>query len=153
MMNITSKIVDTNYLLPEDKKIIFTNGCFDIIHRGHIEYLYKAKQTGDILIVGLNSDISVRRLKGEKRPINDEYARAIVLAALYFVDYVIIFNEDTPLNLIKHIKPHILVKGGDYKVEDIVGNKFVKEYGGDVIILPLVMGYSTTNIIINNCSF
>ena len=145
-MNITSKIVDINYILPENKKIIFTNGCFDIIHRGHIEYLYKAKQCGDILVVGLNSDASVRRLKGEKRPINDQYSRAIVLAALYFVDYVIIFDDDTPLNIIKHIKPYILVKGGDYNIEDVVGNEYVKEYGGNTIIIPYVKGFSTTNI-------
>ena len=110
----------------EGKKIVFTNGCFDIIHRGHVEYLQKAKELGDILILGLNSDDSVRRLKGASRPINNETDRAIVLSALECIDYVVIFDEDTPLELIKFIKPDILVKGGDYKIEEVVGREYEK---------------------------
>jgi len=131
----------------ENKKIVFTNGCFDILHKGHVEYLSKSKDLGDILIVGLNSDNSVKRLKGETRPINNQNSRAFILSALLFVDAVIYFDEDTPLNLIENIKPDVLVKGGDYKKEDIVGYDFVIERGGEVKIIDLVKGYSTTNII------
>lgn len=127
----------------EGKKIVFTNGCFDIIHRGHVEYLQKAKELGDILILGLNSDDSVRRLKGASRPINNETDRAIVLSALECIDYVVIFDEDTPLELIKFIKPDILVKGGDYKIEEVVG----REYAKRTVLIDFVNGYSTTNII------
>lgn len=131
----------------ENKKIVFTNGCFDILHKGHVEYLSTSKDLGDILIVGLNSDSSVKKLKGEERPINNQNSRAVILSALLFVDAVIYFDEDTPLNLIKSIKPDVLVKGGDYKKEDIVGYDFVTERGGEVKTIDLVKGYSTTNII------
>lgn len=126
-----------------NKKIVFTNGCFDILHKGHVTYLKKAKSLGDILILGLNSDDSVRRLKGPTRPVNSENDRAVVLEALECIDYIVIFDEDTPLNLIKSIMPDILVKGGDYKVEDVVG----REYAGRVEIIDFVQGYSTTSTI------
>ena len=136
----------------KDKKVVFTNGCFDIIHRGHIEYLAKAASYGDILIIGLNTDDSVKRLKGENRPLQDEYSRAIILASLSFVNNVILFDEDTPYDLIKFVKPDILIKGSDYKPVDIVGYDIVKENGGEIITIDFVDGYSTTNIInrINN---
>ncbi len=129
------------------QSLVFTNGCFDLLHRGHIYYLSKARALGDILILGLNNDASVRRLKGPARPVNDERARAEVLAALAFVDYVILFGEDTPLNLIKSLRPDILVKGGDYKVEDIVGYKEVLSWQGRVETIPVLKGYSSSNII------
>ena len=128
-----------------NKKIVFTNGCFDILHRGHVEYLQKAKELGDLLILGLNSDLSVKRLKGENRPINNEEDRAIILSALECVDYVVIFDEDTPFELIKNLKPDILVKGGDYKLEDVIGREFAKE----TILIDFVDGYSTTKTIKN----
>lgn len=127
----------------KNKKIVFTNGCFDIIHRGHVEYLQKAKELGDLLILGLNSDLSVKRLKGENRPINKEKDRAIVLAALECIDYITIFEEDTPLELIKIVKPDILAKGGDYKIENIAGREYAKE----TILIDFIDGYSTSNII------
>ena len=144
--NITI-IEQLNIWRSENKKIVFTNGCFDILHKGHVEYLSKSKDFGDILIVGLNSDSSVNRLKGETRPINNQNSRAFILSALLFVDAVIYFDEDTPLNLIENIKPDVLVKGGDYKKEDIVGYDFVVEIGGEVKTIDFVKGYSTTNII------
>lgn len=125
------------------KKTVFTNGCFDILHRGHVSYLKQAKKLGDILVVGLNSDDSVKRLKGSARPINNEKDRAFVLEGLESVDYIIIFDEDTPLELVKTIKPDYLVKGGDYKVCDVVG----KEHSGEVVIIDFVDGYSTTGTI------
>ena len=131
----------------KDEKVVFTNGCFDIMHLGHITILENAYHLGDRLIVGVNSDSSVKRLKGDKRPVFPEYDRARMLSALEFVDLVIIFEEDTPENLIKTLKPDILVKGADYKGKEIVGKEFVESYGGDVILLPLVEGYSTTEII------
>ena len=127
------------------KKVVFTNGCFDILHRGHVEYLQKAKELGDLLVLGLNSDSSVKRLKGESRPINNEKDRAIILSALECVDYIIIFDEDTPLELIKNLKPDILVKGGDYKIENVVGREYAKE----TVLIDFVDGYSTTKIIKN----
>ena len=130
-----------------NEKIVFTNGCFDIIHRGHIEYLAKAASLGTKLIVGLNTDASVRRLKGENRPVNDERGRALALASLLFVDEVILFNTDTTRELIEFIQPDVLVKGGDYRPEDIVGNDIVTARGGQVVTIPLVEGYSTTSII------
>lgn len=136
-----------NLIREKGLKIVFTNGCFDIIHSGHVRYLYQAKSLGDILLVGLNSDDSVKRLKGKSRPINMQNDRAIVLSALEMVDYVCIFEEDTPLELIKVVKPDILVKGGDYKREEIVGANFVESYGGKVEIIPFIEGKSTTNII------
>lgn len=134
------------------KTVVFTNGCFDIIHSGHTQYLAKARQMGDCLFLGLNSDASVKRLKGEERPINNQDDRAIVLDALKAVDYVVLFEEDTPFNLIKQILPNLLVKGGDYKAEDIVGYDIVTQHGGDVVTISFVEGKSTTNIInkINN---
>ena len=131
----------------EKHKIVFTNGCFDIIHRGHIHYLSLASQKGDILIIGLNSDDSVRKLKGAKRPVKDQQTRAIILASMQFVHYVIMFEEDTPLNLIKAVRPDILIKGGDYRIEDIVGYNEVKLYGGIVETIPFLEGYSSTDII------
>ncbi len=128
-------------------KIVFTNGCFDILHIGHIDYLEKARNEGDRLIIGLNTDESVRTIKGPKRPINDQFSRARLLAALSFVDLVIPFNESTPLDLIKAVRPDILVKGNDYEIKNIVGGKFVMENGGKVITLDLIQGVSTTNII------
>lgn len=129
------------------KSIVFSNGCFDILHRGHVEYLSKAADLGDILIIGLNTDASVKRLKGPSRPVNDEKSRAVVLAALQFVDAVVFFEEDTPYNLIKLVQPDVLVKGNDYKVEDIVGYDVVTNKGGEVVTVELVEGFSTTNII------
>lgn len=134
-------------LKAQGKKIVFTNGCFDIIHSGHIYYLGEAKKTGDILIIGLNSDNSVRRLKGNDRPVNNETDRAMVLDALKFVDYVTIFEEDTPYELIKLLQPDILVKGGDYNTDEIVGADIVRKNGGEVLIIPYVKGKSTTELI------
>lgn len=138
--------IDNIYIRDKDnKKIIFTNGCFDILHNGHLEYLEKSKKLGDILVIGLNSDNSVKRLKGYKRPINSELDRAKMLLGLRCVDYVIIFDDDTPYNLINKLKPNILVKGGDYKIEDIIGRELVDE----VIIMDYKDGYSTSNILSN----
>ena len=131
----------------EGKKIVFTNGCFDIIHAGHVDYLEKAKSLGDILVVGLNSDESVKRLKGENRPVNPQEYRKKVLQALKPVDIVIIFNEDTPERLIKEVKPDVLVKGGDYTIDNIVGADFVMSYGGKVLTIDFVYDVSTSKII------
>jgi len=128
-------------------KIVFTNGVFDIIHRGHVEYLLNAKSYGDVLIVGVNSDSSVKRIKGDNRPVNNEIDRAFVLLNLKPVDYVVIFEEDTPYNLIKAIQPNVLVKGGDWKVKDIVGSDIVLDRGGQVFSLKFIDNYSTTAII------
>jgi D-beta-D-heptose 7-phosphate kinase/D-beta-D-heptose 1-phosphate adenosyltransferase len=130
-----------------DQKIIFTNGCFDILHQGHIALLCAAKDLNGKLVIGLNSDHSIKGLKGENRPVNDENSRAILLAALQIVDAVIIFEEETPLRLIQEIKPDFLVKGGDYTIDQIVGSQEVLSHGGSVEIIPLVQGFSTTNII------
>ena len=129
------------------KKIVFTNGCFDILHRGHVEYLAKAAAFGDVMIIGLNTDASVKRLKGPSRPVNDEYARAFVLAGLEFVSAVVLFDEDTPYNLIKTVQPDFLVKGSDYKPENIVGYDIVTAKGGKVVTVDLVEGFSTTKTI------
>ncbi|MCK9421158.1 MAG: D-glycero-beta-D-manno-heptose 1-phosphate adenylyltransferase [Bacteroidales bacterium] len=129
----------------KDKKIVFTNGCFDVLHQGHIEYLSKARDLGHILIVGLNTNESVHRLKGPHRPVNNENARAIMLAALSFVDAVILFGEDTPRELIRLIQPDILVKGKDYEGKEIVGADIVKSRGGQVVMIELVKGFSTTH--------
>lgn len=131
----------------QGKAVVFTNGCFDILHRGHVEYLEKASRFGDVLIIGLNSDESTRRLKGKGRPIIPQEDRAYILASLAVVDYVSIFNEDTPLELIKLVQPNVLVKGGDYKPEEIVGREFVEQQGGKVMTIPLVPDRSTTEII------
>ncbi|MBS1600521.1 MAG: D-glycero-beta-D-manno-heptose 1-phosphate adenylyltransferase [Bacteroidetes bacterium] len=129
------------------KQIVFTNGVFDIIHQGHIASLSQAAIEADFLVVGLNSDASTKRLKGPQRPVNNQYARAIVMASLLMVDAVIIFDEDTPLQLINALKPDVLVKGGDYTLDQIVGAKEVMENGGRVVINPIVEGFSTTEII------
>ncbi len=129
------------------KTLVFTNGCFDILHVGHASYLEAAKRLGDVLIVGVNSDDSVRRLKGASRPINPEADRAMLLSALKSVDFTCIFEEDTPLNLITALQPNVLVKGGDYTPETIVGADVVWTRGGRVVVLPFVAGKSTTNII------
>lgn len=128
-------------------KVVFTNGCFDILHAGHVDYLEKARNFGDKLVVGLNTDSSVKRLKGESRPVNPELARARVLAALEFVDAVVLFHEDTPLELIVSIRPDILVKGADYDIKNIVGADFVLNNGGRVETVPLTDGFSTSGII------
>lgn len=153
-MNIANKIKTRNDLielresLVKNKKIVvFTNGCFDIIHRGHVEYLEEASEQGDVLIVGINSDQSTYRLKGKGRPIIPEDDRAYILASLSSIDYVCIFDEDTPLELIKIVKPDVLVKGADYKVNEIIGRDFVEQYGGKVLTIPLVPERSTTEII------
>ncbi len=128
-------------------RIVFTNGCFDLLHRGHVYYLSKAREMGDLLVVGLNSDQSVSRLKGQGRPVNDQKARAEVLGALGMVDFIILFDEDTPLELINRVRPDLLVKGGDYKAEEIVGYNEITSRGGKVATIPLLEGYSTTSII------
>lgn len=158
MMNnlerISKKILDNESLdvwlqqcREHGDKIVFSNGCFDILHRGHVEYLSKAADLGDVLIIGLNTDASVRRLKGESRPVNGQESRALMLAALSFVDAVVFFDEDTPYNLINKVQPDVLVKGKDYKREDVVGYDIVTSKGGKVITIDLVDGFSTTNII------
>ncbi|GAB4402108.1 MAG: hypothetical protein OHK0053_25720 [Microscillaceae bacterium] len=131
----------------EGKQVVFTNGCFDLVHLGHVDYLEKARHKGDYLIVGLNDDASVQRLKGLQRPLLPQYARARLLAALAFVDAVVLFSEDTPLRLIEALQPDILTKGDDYSVENIVGADFVLRRGGRVETLPLISGYSTSAIV------
>lgn len=128
-------------------KMVFTNGCFDIIHAGHISYLKQAKALGDCLVIGLNSDASVKRLKGPERPVNNQYSRAVVLSCLSMVDYVTIFDQDTPYNLIAAIRPDVLAKGGDWSPSEIVGSDIVRSYGGDVLTIPFIKGYSTSGII------
>lgn len=134
----------------ESKRVVFTNGCFDILHAGHISCLEASKELGDILFVGLNTDDSIKRLKGNERPINAWADRALVLSSLRCVDYIIGFDEDTPIDLIKALKPNIITKGGDYRASEMIGSSFVTSYGGEVIILPYVDGYSTTDIIKND---
>ena len=131
----------------EGKKIVFTNGVFDLLHKGHIFSLSQAAKQGDILIIGLNSDVSVKKLKGNNRPVNDQDARALLLSSLIMVDAVVIFEEDTPLNLITSILPDVLVKGGDYTVDEIAGAKEVIANGGKIMINPILDGFSTTAII------
>jgi len=131
----------------KSQKIVFTNGCFDILHRGHIDYLSKAADLGHVLIVGLNTDDSVRRIKGPERPIKDEFSRALILSSLSFVSAVVLFDEDTPYNLIEQIQPDILVKGSDYNSEEIVGYDIVKAKGGKVITIDYIEGFSSTRII------
>jgi rfaE bifunctional protein nucleotidyltransferase chain/domain len=151
---INSRIFDLPSLLHtvqilrlQSKTISFTNGCFDILHRGHIASLSDAAKEADFLIVGVNSDASTKKLKGEGRPINDENSRALLLASLVIVDAVVIFNEDTPLELIKAIKPDVIVKGGDYTIEQIVGAKETIANGGRVVINPIIHGFSSTGLI------
>ena len=153
-MDTSYKIVPVNELAPVLEKwddigfrVVFTNGCFDILHPGHVEYLEKSRALADKLVVGLNTDASVKRLKGESRPINNEVDRARVMAGLASVDLVVLFDEDTPLELIKLIKPDILTKGADYAIKNIVGADFVMSYGGEVIPVQLVPGHSTTGVI------
>lgn len=136
-----------NYWKGEGKKIVFTNGCFDLLHAGHITYLTEAASLGDILIIGLNSDDSVQRLKGPSRPVNNEITRSVILGSMSFIDAVVFFNEDTPLDLIKKVLPDVLVKGGDYKIEEIAGAKEVIENGGKVQVLSFLPGYSSSAII------
>ena len=151
---IDSKIMDADSLTNQlaiwrfkSKNIVFTNGVFDLLHLGHIDYLSKAKDSGDILIIGVNSDSSARRLgKGETRPITDEISRSTIIAALGFVDAVVLFDEDTPYNLIKTVQPDVLVKGADYKPEDIVGYDIVTAKGGKIETIKFLDGYSTTAI-------
>ena len=134
-------------LRKKGKKIAFTNGCFDILHVGHVRYLREAKKTADVLVLALNSDSSVRSLKGKERPLVPEKERAEIIAALEFIDFVTIFPELTPLELINYLKPDFLIKGGDWSEENIVGRKEIKEWGGRVAIIPEVEGKSTTNIV------
>jgi rfaE bifunctional protein nucleotidyltransferase chain/domain len=152
--HIQQKILDAHHLEQElmrwrkfDRKIAFTNGCFDILHAGHIHSLSQAASFADVLIVGLNSDASTRGLKGENRPVNNEQNRALLLASLVMVDAVVLFDEETPLRLITSILPDVLVKGGDYTLDRIVGAKEVMEHGGKVEIIPFVEGLSTTSIL------
>jgi D-glycero-beta-D-manno-heptose 1-phosphate adenylyltransferase len=154
LQNIASKIFSLSDLkLQADKwkeneeKIVFTNGCFDLVHRGHVEVLANTADLGDRLIIGLNSDSSIKELKGVNRPIIDQQSRAILLASLQFVDAIVLFSEETPENLIETIIPNVLAKGGDYKVTQIAGHEVVLENGGEVILVPFIDGFSTTNII------
>jgi rfaE bifunctional protein nucleotidyltransferase chain/domain len=139
-----SKLV-ANYQL-KNQKIVFTNGCFDLLHQGHVTYLAQAASLGNRLIVGINSDNSVQKLKGIHRPIQDEKSRTLIMASLHVISAVIVFDEDTPLELIKIIKPDFLVKGGDWEPAKIVGSDIVQSYGGQVISIPFIDGYSTTAI-------
>lgn len=140
-LNVRKKLKEQN------KKLVFTNGCFDILHRGHVEYLKQAKSLGDYLVIGLNSDSSVKKIKGDLRPINNEKDRAYVLNNLKMVNAVVIFSEDTPYNIIKEIIPDLLVKGGDWSEENIVGSDIVKKAGGKVVSLKYVDDYSTTSTV------
>jgi len=150
-MNEISNIKEIVEIIAElrshNKKIVFTNGCFDIIHRGHVEYLEKAKSYADILVLGLNTDKSVKRIKGESRPYVNEDDRAYVLSRLEAVDIVCLFDEETPLELLKKVKPDFLIKGGDYKLDQIVGRELVKSQGGQVLTIPFIQGKSSTSII------
>jgi len=131
----------------ENRRIVFTNGCFDLLHPGHIDYLQRARALGDALVIGLNDDASVRGLKGENRPINCSADRACMLTALRCVDLVVPFSESTPLNLIKALKPDVLVKGGDYRQENIVGAREVRDNGGEVVVMPFIEGFSSSALI------
>ena len=147
MKAIDSKL---HFWRQNSKKIIFSNGCFDLLHKGHIDLLAKARSLGDVLIVGLNSDISVKALKGDKRPIQNQKVRFNNLLKLNSVDLVITFEEETPIELIKKIQPNIIVKGQDYKLKHIVGYNTIKSWGGEVVLVPLTKGYSTTSVIKKN---
>ena len=154
LKKINNKIFDLQLLIKkiekwrsENKKIVFTNGCFDLIHLGHIEILARSADYGDKLIIGVNSDLSIKKLKGENRPIIEESSRIRQLSALEFVDAVILFDEDTPLKLIETIKPDVITKGGDYTAKNVVGNEVVSQKNGEVVIIPLTQGYSTTSIL------
>ena len=154
LKKINNKIFDLQLLMKkiekwrsENKKVVFTNGCFDLIHLGHIEILARSSDFGDKLIIGVNSDLSIKKLKGKNRPIIEESSRIKQLSALEFVDAVVLFDEDTPLKLIETIKPDVITKGGDYTAKNIVGNEVVSQKNGEVIIIPLTRGYSTTSIL------
>lgn len=142
-----SQLLESLDKVRKTKKIVFTNGCFDLLHIGHVRYLQEAKTLGDVLVVGINTDQSVKILKGPSRPIQNENDRAEILAALACVDFTCLFNEDTPAELIQQVRPNVLVKGGDWKPEQIVGSDFVLSYGGHVKSLQFLVGKSTTNII------
>ena len=146
------KIIDSklHFWRQNSKKIIFSNGCFDLLHKGHIDLLAKARSLGDVLIVGLNSDLSVKALKGDKRPIQNQKVRFNNLLKLNSVDLVIIFEEETPIGLIKKIQPNIVVKGQDYKIRHVVGYNTIKSWGGEVVLVPLTKDYSTTSVIKKN---
>ena len=151
---IKNKIVDLDSMIAirqslkvEGKKVVFTNGCFDILHLGHVEYLSKARDLGDVLILGLNTDNSIRRIKGLERPVQNDVTRSTIVASLQFVDYVVFFDDDTPFNIIAKLIPDILTKGADYSIENIVGAQTVLENGGEVKTIELTEGYSTTKII------
>ncbi len=147
MSNSSLSVATQQFLRSHPGKLVFTNGCFDILHVGHVSYLQAAKQLGDWLVVGLNSDDSVRRLKGPERPINTQSDRQQILSALRCVDWVEIFCTDTPLELIEQLRPQVLVKGGDWPLEQIVGADFVRSYGGEVRTISFLSGHSTTSII------
>ena len=154
LKKINNKIFDLQLLMKkiekwrsENKKIVFTNGCFDLIHLGHIEILARSADYGDKLIIGVNSDLSIKKLKGENRPIIEESSRIKQLSALEFVDAVVLFDEDTPIKLIESIKPNVITKGGDYTAKNIVGNEVVSQKNGEVVIIPLTQGFSTTSIL------
>ena len=151
---MTDKIIESSRLVPviaglkqEGKRVVFTNGCFDLLHVGHIRYLQAAREEGDLLVLGLNSDRSVRELKGENRPLIPQEERAEILAALSMVDFIVIFDESTPLELIKEVRPDVLVKGGDWRKEDIVGGSEVEAFGGRVVVVPEIPGRSTSNLV------
>ena len=154
LKKINNKIFDLQNLMKkiekwrsENKKIVFTNGCFDLIHLGHIEILARSSDFGDKLIIGVNSDLSIKKLKGKNRPIIEESSRIKQLSALEFVDALVLFDEETPLKLIETIKPDVITKGGDYTAKNIVGNEVVSQKNGEVIVIPLTRGYSTTSIL------
>ena len=154
LKKINNKIFDLQLLMKKiekwrskNKKVVFTNGCFDLIHLGHIEILARSSDFGDKLIIGVNSDLSIKKLKGENRPIIEESSRIKQLSALEFVDAVVLFDEDTPLKLIETIKPDVITKGGDYTAKNVVGNEVVSQKNGEVVIIPLTQGYSTTSIL------
>ena len=153
-MNINQKMKtiesEIHFCKKNEKKIIFSNGCFDLLHKGHIDLLAKARSLGDVLIVGLNSDVSVRAIKGDKRPIQNQKVRFNNLLKLNSVDLIIIFEEETPLKLIKRIRPNIIVKGEDYEIKHVVGYNTIKGWGGEVVLVPLTKGYSTTSTIKKN---
>jgi rfaE bifunctional protein nucleotidyltransferase chain/domain len=140
-------IVIREHLRKENRTVVFTNGVFDILHRGHVEYLYKARTYGDVLILGLNSDRSVRIVKGKGKPLITQENRAVVLAGLASVDYICIFDEETPLRIIQKLQPDVLVKGGDYGLGEIVGREVVESAGGEVLTIPLIPDLSTTDVI------
>ncbi len=146
-MDVGRELARIESLRKEGKRIVFTNGCFDILHAGHADYLQRAKELGDVLVVGINTDDSVRRLKGANRPIVPLELRIKLLSSLKPVDFVLPFSEDTPIELIKRVKPHVLVKGGDWELEKVVGKDFVESYGGKVLTIPFRYDISTSQII------